>query len=389
VQREGGNLRQAWARAGQFALWPELFLAMRAYWSLYDLQGLLHEGSAATEPLIHHLAEQATTPERQRTLGRLLCYCGYFYFRQGDNERAHSQMERSLRLLRSLNDPGLLIDPLIFHGVVAYVMGQPGQAAAELTEGLALAQAAQADWFTALALLNRGYLASYAGATPAIYAEMQEALAIWRRLGGLRTTALALNYLSPVAIQLGHLTEAQHFLEECLALAQQLGDRWLIGTAHSHQALLAHARGDLAQAEATYHQAIALFQELQLLRDLCMAQVFLGEVQMERGKPAVAHQTLVAGTRLALRVGSVPTVLAALLDFAMLPQFGSLAQRLLLVAFVRQHAVKTQRLARDTERLWAELSAQLSPIQLEATQTQAQSMTLEEIVTVGISLMGK
>ncbi len=163
---------------------------------------------------------------------------------------------------------------------------------------------------------HRGYLAMFVEATPAIYADRQRALAIWRRLGGLRTIALALNYLSPVAIQLGRFSNAQRFLDECLPLAQTMGDRWLIGTAYSHQAMLAHAQGALTKAEGAYQAAIRLFAELHLLRDLAIAQVFLAEVQMDRGAAVVAHQTLLAGLRLAVQIGAPPTALAALLDSA-------------------------------------------------------------------------
>jgi predicted ATPase/transcriptional regulator with XRE-family HTH domain len=386
LKRELGNLRQAWALAAQFELWGLLFLAIRGYWAFFDLQGLAREGSSATELLIQQMtAHQTDRPEMQRTLGRLFCYCGFFYFRQGDNGPAHTYLERSIQLLRTLDDPALLIDPLIFHGVVLFLMGRLADAEAELQEGLAYAQAAHEEWFEALALLNRGYLAMFVEATPVIYAEMQTALAIWRRMGGLRTIALALNYLSPVAILLGHLTDAQHFLDECLRLAEQISDRWLIGTAYSHQAMLAQAQGNLARAEDAYQQAITLFQEMQLLRDLCVAQVFLGEVQMERGAPTLALQTLGDGLRLALRVGAVPTVLAALLDLAALPDSASPELRLLLIAFVQQHPVKTQRLIRDVERLWAQWAALFSPLQIQAIEAQAQRSTLEQIAAEALA----
>jgi len=380
LKREAGNLRLAWAQAGMLGLWKPLWLATRCYWAFYDWQGLAHEGNATLTPLIEQLTPQADTAEKQRTLGRLLCYSGFFYFRQGDNGPAHRYLESSIRLLRTLDEPALLIDPLIFHGVVLFLLGDTAAAHAALAEGLAYAQAAHDEWFEALALLNRGYLAMFVEATPAIYADMQRALAIWRRLGGPRTIALALNYLSPVAIQLGRFADAQRFLDECLPLAQTIGDRWLIGTAHSHQAMLAHAQGALAKAEDAYQAAIRLFAELHLLRDLAIAQVFLAEVQMDRGTAAVAHETLLAGLRLAVQIGATPTALAALLDLALLPVTDAPDQRLLLVAFVRQHPVKTQRLVRDTEQLWTTLTAQLTPDVIMAIQSRAQSLTLEALI---------
>ncbi|MFN8491281.1 MAG: helix-turn-helix domain-containing protein [Caldilineaceae bacterium] len=385
LKQELDNLHQALEAAGQYALWTPLLRALRCYWAFFDLQGLAREGIEALQPLIQRLETNPDTREKQATLGRLLCYRGLFFYRLGDNSAAHKQMERSIQLLRALVEPALLIDPLIFHGMVLFLLGSAEAGYRELSEGLAYAQEAQEDWFVAMALLNRGYLASFAGATTEIYGQMQLALAIWRQQGGFRTIALALSYLSSVAIQLEHYADAHRFLDECLVLCQKIGDRWLLGTAYHHQAMLAQAQGDWVRAEAVYQKAIALFQEMQLLRDLCIAQVFLGEVYWASGEPQAARQTLLAGLRLALRIRALPTVLAALLDLVILPDFGPLTQRLLLVAFVRQHALKTQRLIRDAERLWQELTAQLPTAQLpaaqsEAIEVQASQMNLEALV---------
>ncbi|NIM52986.1 MAG: hypothetical protein GTO15_00055, partial [Pseudomonas stutzeri] len=81
--------------------------------------------------------------------------------------------------LRPIGDPALLLDPLIFSGIIMFLSGEFDRAQSLTDECLACAEAAGDQWFAAYALFSQGFIASLVGRYAEGYEQMLAALAMW------------------------------------------------------------------------------------------------------------------------------------------------------------------------------------------------------------------
>ena len=130
-------------------------------------------------------------------------------------------LERSLEILRPLNEPRVLVESITFLGVVMELTGNYARALELYAEGLEIATAIGDRWFAALCLIC---LAGLVGITQSVvkpentHERLQSAVADWRAIGDPRFTAIGLNILSQSALRLGRYDEARAALEESVAL---------------------------------------------------------------------------------------------------------------------------------------------------------------------------
>jgi predicted ATPase/DNA-binding XRE family transcriptional regulator len=373
------NVRTAWDWAVRREKFASLGPALRSFGLLSDIRGWLGEGIEQLEMIVQTLRTKAADEDRQKVLGQALAQQGLLFFRLGQQDRAQTLFEESLAILRPAGDPALLLDPLIFCGIVMYLNGQFDGAHSLLAEGLARAQTAEDPWFTALALFNLGYMASFLSSNLESYEQMQAGLALWRTLGDSRFTALGLNFLSPIAIRLGRYEEAQAFLQESLRLCTQIGDRWGIGTAYRYLGLAALAQNNIPEAQSLIHKSLELFTELGARWDIVRSLIYLGEAAAAAGDPPEARRIFLQVLQMALEVQAIPLALDALIGLAYLQaQAGEAERALELSTYVLHHPASTQETKDRAGRLAAELETQLAPRQMETLR--GQTKTLEMIV---------
>ena len=72
-------------------------------------------------------------------------------------------LERSLVILRPLNDPRVLVEPIAFLGTVMTLMGDYARAAELFGEGREKARAVGDEWFAAMCLSLQGNIAMLTG----------------------------------------------------------------------------------------------------------------------------------------------------------------------------------------------------------------------------------
>ena len=121
------NFRAAWDWAvtqGEFALIEQ---TMRVFAALYDMRGWLQEG---LEMLDHAVAALETAhgqlpPDRttQIALGHILTTRAMLATRLGQQEQAQAMFERSLEILRPLDEPRVLVETITFLGLVMEFTG--------------------------------------------------------------------------------------------------------------------------------------------------------------------------------------------------------------------------------------------------------------------------
>lgn len=127
-------------------------------------------------------------------LGQLLCYQGYFCFRQGQHA-----------LLRPLADAGApsataaLATAVAFLGAVLYPMGDFAEGQCRLEEGLALRQQPDDAWGAACCRRELGLADCTQGRLSAAHAQPSQSLTLSRAMGNTWATAVALNYLGTAA----------------------------------------------------------------------------------------------------------------------------------------------------------------------------------------------
>ena len=384
---EMDNFRSAWDWAvthGEFALIEQ---TMRLFVMLYDTRGWLLEGLDILGRTINALetAHGQSPPDRinQVALGHILTYRAVLAARLGQNEQAQAMLERSLEILRPLNEPRVLVEALTFLGNVMEFTGNYSRASELYTEGLEIATTVGDRWFAALCrlcLAGEGITRSM-GKPERAHEQLQSVVAEWRLIGDPRITAIALNTLSWMAIKLGRYDEARATLEESILLNTSIGDRWNLGFAYRGLAHIARAQGDHVQAVDMFRKALTTFTEVGARQDVARVLTEMSHSFLALGNDAEAAHALHDALRITTETQGTFVTLTALTGIAALrAKQGENEQALELLLIVLEHPASNQDTRDRAAHSCAELEAQLTGQQVEAAQARAQAWTLEAIV---------
>lgn len=382
------NFRAAWAWAVAHGAFGLIEPTLRTFAMLYDTRGWLQEGLDTLRRTIDALeaAHGPAPPDRanQIALGHLLIACAVPASRLGQYAQAQALLERSLGILRPINEPRVLLEAITFLGTVMELIGSYAPALALYAEGLALATAIGDRWFAALCrTCQAGLLGiTHALATPEqTHAQLQAVVADWRAIGDPRFTAFALNLLGWNAFTLGRYDQARAALEESVTLSRSVGDRWGLGFAERGLGIVAQARGDHAQAVAMLRTSLEILTELGARQDMARLCADLGHSLFALSNHAEAEQLWRTAVRLAASTSGTFIVLDALVGLASLAaQQGEHAHALALLLLVIDHPVSVQATRVHAARLRAELEAQLTPQQIAGAQAWRAATTLEAVV---------
>ncbi len=174
-------------------------------------------------------------------------------------------LERSLEILRPLNEPRVLVEAITFLGNVMEFTGNYAKASELYSEGLEIGTAVGDRWFAALCRLCLAELGSITlpvGTPEAAHERLQSVVAEWRLIGDPRITGIGLNSLSWIALRLGRYDEARAALEESVLLNTAIGDRWGLGFAYRGLGLIAQAQGEHLQAVDMFRKGLDTLTEL-------------------------------------------------------------------------------------------------------------------------------
>jgi tetratricopeptide (TPR) repeat protein len=219
-----------------------MFYHTRGWWQ----EGLDVLGGAITAL---ETAGKGSVPDRtnQIALGHILATHALLASRMGLYEQAQGMLERSLKILRPLHEPHVLVEPIAFLGLAMEYTGNYARASELYSEGLEIARAIGDRWYAALCFT---LLTSVEGITQsmvgleATYARFQSAVADWRTIGDPTFTAVGLANLSQCALRLGRYDEARAALEESVELCLSVDERWELGFVYRGLGLVAQAQGE-------------------------------------------------------------------------------------------------------------------------------------------------
>ena len=385
VTAEIDNIRSAqeWALASsEFAL---IEGAMRAYGSFCDTLGWAQEALeylGRVRDALETVSQEAPVSRAdQIALAHTLTARSLFAFRVGQHEQARAMLDRSLQILRPLDEPRVLVEALTFLGIISIIMGDLARALELFNEGLQTSTAIGDQWFAALCFTEQVSVHVMMGRSEGALEQFRAAVQAWRATGDPRFTAFGLNFLSWSAIAAERYKEAHRALEESLALYGSVGDRWGLGNAYRGLARVAQAQGEHAQAVDLFHKSMGLFTELGARWDTARVLSDMGQSIFALGNDEESEQVWCEAIRVATETKGTLVALDALVGVASLKaKRGSLVAALEVLRIVLDHPATIQETKVRATKLATELELQLTPGEIEAADAFAGNSTFESVV---------
>jgi predicted ATPase len=382
------NFRAAWdwaASHGEFAL---IERTLRTFFRLYDTRGWFQEGIEALDRTLDALEKAHELSPTHRmddvSLGHLLATRSWFAYRLANYEQAQRMLERSLEILRPLNEPQVLVEPLTYLGRVMEMTGNYTRALELYSEGLEVATAIGDVWFKAVCVIFQTALMGFTNdlLKPEITHErLQSVVAESRLIGDPRVIAFALDFLSRSALRLGRYDEARSALEENVALNSSIGFGWGLGTAYRALGKVEQAQGTHEQAVAMFRKSLGIFTELGGSWFMARALAEMGESILALGADAEAERVWRESLRLATHIHGTPVALEALAGLASLKaKQGDRQVALELLLVILNHPASLQITKDRASTLRMELETQLTSAQIETIQAHAVEKTFEMVV---------
>jgi predicted ATPase/DNA-binding XRE family transcriptional regulator len=382
---EMDNFRSAWDWAvthGEFALMEQ---TMRMFWMLFDMRGWLQEGLDMLSRAISTLetAHGKSPPDKtnQVALAHILTSHAALATRLGQQEQAQATLERSLEILRPLDEPRVLVETVTMLGLVLEFTGNYPKASEFYTKGLELATTVGDRWYAALCrllLAGEGSLRLPTNTPENSYEQLQSVVADWRIIGDPRLTAVALQNLSWMAVKLGRYDEARQALEESVLLNTSIGDRWNLGFAYRGLGLIAQAQDEHVQAVDMFRKSLDTLTEVGARQDVARVLVEMSYSIFALGKDTEAERGWREALYVTMETQGTFVALEALVGIAMLKaKQGNIEQALELTWIALNHPATLQETKKRADRLRAELEAQLTATQIETIQAHVRVKTFE------------
>lgn len=382
------NFRVAWDWAimhGEFALIEQ---TMRTFWMLYDTRSWLQEGLDMLGHAVGSLEKAHGGSPLDRTnqvaLGHILTSHAVLATRLGQQQQAHATLERSLEILRPLDEPRVLVETITFLGLVMEFIGNYLEASEFYKEGLEIATAVGDGWYAALCrllLAGEGSLRLPTSKPENSHEQLKSVVADCRLIGDPRLTAIALNNLSWMAVRLGRYDEACEALEESVLLNTSIGDRWNLGFTYRGLGLIAQAQGEHLQAVDMFRKSLDTLTEVGARQDEARVLVEMSHSIFALENDAEAERGWCQALQVTMETQGTFVALEALLGIATLKaKQGNIERALELLLIVLNHPASLQETKNRADHLRAKLEVQLTSQQVESAQARAQAKTFEVVV---------
>jgi tetratricopeptide (TPR) repeat protein len=382
------NFRAAWEWAVRHAEFALIEQTLRLLVWFYDTRGwfqggldTLGRGVDAVETPHSHSPSDRTD---QIALGHLLTASSWLEYRLAHYDRAQVMLERSLELLRPLNEARVLVESLVYLGQVMEVTGNYARALELYSEGAEIGTAIGDRSYTAMCLvcLNGLIAITHVKEKPEnTHGRLQSAVADCRAVGDPRLTGFGLRILSQSALALGQHDEARAALEESAALCKSVGDRWGFGSAYRGLGIIAQAQGKHQQAVVMFRTCLDTFTELGGSWWMARVLAEMGRSVFVLGDDAEAERVRRESLRIATEAGGTPVALEALVGIASVrAKRGEIEPALELLMLISNHPASLQETRKRAEQLRVELEALLTTSQGEAVRARVRATTLEDIL---------
>ncbi|MBL8103592.1 MAG: tetratricopeptide repeat protein, partial [Anaerolineales bacterium] len=377
------NIRSAleWTLAHkEFAL---LETTMRAYSTLYDTLGWSQEALEYLGRVRDVLESKSTLSKREDlvALAHVLTSRSLFALRVGQQAEATLMLNRSLEILRPINEPHVLVEALTFLGIVTIITGDLPRALTLFKEGLQTAKDNGDQWYEALCLTEVVGVAMLMDEAGDIHEQFQLAVEAWRRTGDMRFTAFGLTSLSLGAMAVHKYDEAQAALEESIAINSSIGDRTGLANAYRSLGLVEQAQGKHGQALNSFAKSLKFFTELGARWDIARLLSEMGRSESALGNDTEAEQLWYQSLQLSVETHGKLTALDVLVDIAgMYAKRGDNQYALQLTLLSLDHSASIQSTKVRAGKLATELKEKLTPEEIAYAKKFAEGGVLESVV---------
>jgi len=377
---EFDNMRTAWNWGIEHSKFATLGRAVRSLGWFFEVSGLIRDGIEQLELLVQTLNGKTRDDQMDKALGTALVHQGLLYFRIGQFGSAQELYNKSIAILRSVNEQATLADALIFSGTLMHLNGDYLKAKELIQEGLSYARAANDPWFTAYGIYNLGHVDSLMGEYQVGYEQMQEGMKLWRELGDPHSISLGLNFLVNTQIQLGQYEEAKEAMHESISLCAQTKNRWGMGTAYRYLGLATLADGQILESQGHFQKSLEIFGEYFEGWDIALSLFYMGEAVRMSGNLEEAGKIYLRALRISLEAKSILIAMDTLLGLAQLQtQAGKPEQALEISYHVLDHPDITRETWDSAIAIRDEAQKMLTDNQIKAIKEDVLNKPLEEI----------
>ena len=378
---EFDNIRTAWDWGIKRGKYESVGRAIRSFGWYFEIASLLRDGFEQLELLVQALSGPPRDAQMNKTLGMAFMQQGLLNFRSGQFMRAREVYRKSIVIFRSLDEKALLADALIFDGIIMQVNGDDYlESEKRIQEGLAYAQAANDQWFSAFGIYGLGHVDSLMGEYQKGYDQMQDGMKIWREVGDPHAISLGLNFLVNTQIKLQRYEEAKASMLESIALCEQTKNRWGMGTSYRYLGLATLAEGRYIEAQGYFQKSLEIFGESFEGWDIALSLVYLGDATLMSGDLVRAETIYREALRKAMNAHATSIAIETLVGMAQLfVQLGKVDQAYELSRHVLNHPGSMQETKDRASQVISEAENRLNHKQIEAIKEGTKNQSLEAI----------
>jgi len=385
---EMDNFRAIWDWAvshNEFVLIEQTARALAMY---YDTRGWLQEGldilGSAVDALEVAYRQSSLDRTNRVALGHILAFRSVLASRLGQYDQAQAMLERSLEILRPLNEPPALLEAITYLGINMELTDSYAKVLELHSEGVEMATSFGDRWGGSLCLtcvIDQFGIMQETTKPEDTHLRLQAAVAEWRAIGDARFTAFGLNLLSWNALALGYTDEAHATLEESVSLSKSIGDRWGLAFAYRGLGLSAQAQGEHAKAVEMFGKSLETLKEVGTRQDEARVLVEMSHSIFALGNDVEAERGWHKALRITTKLQSTFIALEALVGIAMLKaKQGNAEQALELSSIVLKHPASLQETKNRASGLQAELEMQLTSPEIEVIQNRDAEKSFEKVV---------
>jgi predicted ATPase len=373
---EMDNVRAAWRWAVQRGKVAEIRASCIPLSWICIVQGWYDEIDALFGSAVDVLRKDEPVGEKGVTLGLALVFQAGGWILRGHYHRAVELVREGLSILQKLGARRELVWGL-FGAVVVGAVTDPSEIEQFLRQSLTIATELGNQRERAFVLNTLGAVVNARGATQEAEAYVREALRINKSLQSSRGMQMCFSTLGDMAYSRAKYAEARRLYQESLTHARTIGSRTDVAFALGFLGDVALAMAEPEKARENYQASLAMLQEMGLRWTYAYWYRRLGDVALavgdDQGATCCHRQALEA----ALDSQDEETALDVLSkQAAWLAQDRDREGALKLAVLVLSHPKSPEPVKGATKRLLGELSAQLPPGIVAATQKRGRQRDL-------------
>jgi predicted ATPase len=347
--------------------------------SYYDSRGAYHDGLEFLERAATMLDKN--NPEERAALGRVLVEKAWYLLRLGDYHEAKRVVKEGSGLLPKSSRPEWWVLAHDTQGVLLRRTGEYHNAKVHIEKSLGFARESGNEKLIAKALASLADEEDKLGNLAVSEAYFLEAIAIYQKRGMAIGAIRSLNNLGFHYYTRGDSAKAKPILEEGLRLAKEVEFTQTIPYFLNNLAYVAYDEEDYQKALELNLEALSVSKETGEKAVQAEILVALARCETALGRPRSAWGYSRQGIEISKEVGYILILLQGLFARAELYRYlGRLEEAGKLLFVILHHPAATSVEKNPAYQLLSTLQSQLTAKHLEALETLAQKLSLEQCV---------